>query len=280
MKDKNLPNDYNQLSLEELTKEANKMIEDLESQKNLENSIENYQNLLKLNNIIEKKFQKDVKNINEKTKENIAKITSKKNAKKLIKTLQRKSLNARQLPFENNLFRVSVGKFSNRKNALEYQRIVKKKSIDRLKYPDIILIDGGKGQYSSTKKALESLNVRDVTIISIAKGEKRNAGREKFYTSREKPFLFKPNDPMLFYLQRLRDEAHRFAIGTHKAKRKKEFTKNPLDEIPGIGQKRKKALLNFFGSAKAISRARLDELTSVDGISLNMAHIIFNWFNE
>ena len=161
-----------------------------------------------------------------------------------------------------------------------FKRIVKKKSIDRLKYPDIILIDGGKGQYSSTKKALESLNVRDVTIISIAKGEKRNAGREKFYTSREKPFLFKPNDPMLFYLQRLRDEAHRFAIGTHKAKRKKEFTKNPLDEIPGIGQKRKKALLNFFGSAKAISRARLDELTSVDGISLNMAHIIFNWFNE
>ena len=161
-----------------------------------------------------------------------------------------------------------------------FKRIVKKKSVDRLKYPDIILIDGGKGQYSSTKKALESLNVRDVTIISIAKGEKRNAGREKFYTSREKPFLFKPNDPMLFYLQRLRDEAHRFAIGTHKAKRKKEFTKNPLDEIPGIGQKRKKALLNFFGSAKAISRARLDELTSVDGISLNMAHIIFNWFNE
>ncbi len=161
-----------------------------------------------------------------------------------------------------------------------FKRIVKKKSIDRLKYPDIILIDGGKGQYSSTKKALESLNVRDVTIISIAKGEKRNAGREKFYTSREKPYLFKPNDPMLFYLQRLRDEAHRFAIGTHKAKRKKEFTKNPLDEIPGIGQKRKKALLNFFGSAKAISRARLDELTSVDGISLNMASIVFNWFNE
>tara|TARA_S200000501_G_scaffold150620_2_gene142099 strand:- start:20574 stop:22430 length:1857 start_codon:yes stop_codon:yes gene_type:complete len=161
-----------------------------------------------------------------------------------------------------------------------FKRIVKKKSIDRLKYPDIILIDGGKGQYSSTKKALESLNVRDVTIISIAKGEKRNAGREKFYTSREKPYLFKPNDPMLFYLQRLRDEAHRFAIGTHKAKRKKEFTKNPLDEIPGIGQKRKKALLNFFGSAKAISRARLDELTSVDGISLNMANIVFNWFNE
>ena len=85
---------------------------------------------------------------------------------------------------------------------------------------------------------------------------------------------------MLFYLQRLRDEAHRFAIGTHKAKRKKEFIKNPLDEIPGIGLKRKKALLNFFGSARAISQARAEELTAVDGISLNMANKIFHWFNE
>ena len=84
---------------------------------------------------------------------------------------------------------------------------------------------------------------------------------------------------MLFYLQRLRDEAHRFAIGTHKAKRKKEFTKNPLDEIPGIGLKRKRALLNFFGSARAISQARSEELTAVDGISLNIANRIFNWFN-
>ena len=145
---------------------------------------------------------------------------------------------------------------------------------------DIILIDGGKGQYSSTKKALDNLGISDVKIISIAKGEKRNAGREKFYTDRDKPYLFKPNDPMLFYLQRLRDEAHRFAIGTHKAKRKKEFTKNPLDEIPGIGLKRKKALLNFFGSARAVSQARADELTSVDGISVNMANKIFDWFNE
>ena len=161
-----------------------------------------------------------------------------------------------------------------------FKRIKQNKSFNNSKYPSVILIDGGRGQYSSTKKALDAIEVNDVTIISIAKGEKRNAGREKFYTSRKKPYLFKPDDPMLFYLQRLRDEAHRFAIGTHKAKRKKEFTKNPLDEIPGIGQKRKKALLNFFGSAKAISRARLDELTSVDGISLNMAEIIFNWFNE
>ena len=161
-----------------------------------------------------------------------------------------------------------------------FKRIKQNKSFDNSKYPSVILIDGGRGQYSSTKKALDAIGVNDVTIISIAKGKRRNAGREKFYTDRDKPYLFKPNDPMLFYMQRLRDEAHRFAIGTHKAKRKKEFTKNPLDEIPGIGQKRKKALLNFFGSARAISRARLDELTSVDGISLNMANIIFNWFNE
>ena len=161
-----------------------------------------------------------------------------------------------------------------------FKRIKQNKSLDNSKYPSVILIDGGRGQYSSTKKALDAIGVNDVTIISIAKGERRNAGREKFYTDRDKPYLFKPNDPMLFYMQRLRDEAHRFAIGTHKAKRKKEFTKNPLDEIPGIGQKRKKALLNFFGSARAISRARLDELTSVDGISQNMANIIFNWFNE
>ena len=161
-----------------------------------------------------------------------------------------------------------------------FKKIKKSKSYDSLKYPDIILIDGGKGQYSSTKKALDKLGISDVKIISIAKGEKRNAGREKFYTDRDKPYLFKPNDPMLFYLQRLRDEAHRFAIGTHKAKRKKEFTKNPLDEIPGIGLKRKKALLNFFGSARAVSQARADELTSVDGVSINMANKIFDWFNE
>ena len=159
-------------------------------------------------------------------------------------------------------------------------KISKSQSFDRSKYPDIILIDGGRGQYTSTKKALDKLEITDVKIISIAKGEKRNAGREKFYTNKNKPYLFKPNDPMLFYLQRLRDEAHRFAIGTHKAKRKREFTKNPLDEIPGIGLKRKKALLNFFGSARAISQARAEELTAVDGISLNMANKIFHWFNE
>jgi len=160
-----------------------------------------------------------------------------------------------------------------------FGRLLKNKDSDRTKYPNIILIDGGKGQFSSTKAALEELGINDVTIISIAKGEKRNSGREKLYTSRKDPYLLKPNDPTLYYLQRLRDEAHRFAIGTHRAKRNKTITKNPLDEIPGIGLKRKKALLNFFGSARSVGQAKVDELMAVDGISQNTANSIFHWFH-
>ena len=160
-----------------------------------------------------------------------------------------------------------------------FGRLLKNKDSDRTKYPNIILIDGGKGQFSSTKAALRELGINDVTIISIAKGEKRNAGKEKLYTSRKDPYLLKPNDPTLYYLQRLRDEAHRFAIGTHRAKRNKTITKNPLDEIPGIGLKRKKALLNFFGSARSVGQAKVDELMAVDGISQNTANSIFHWFH-
>ena len=161
-----------------------------------------------------------------------------------------------------------------------FGRLLSNKNFDRSKYPDIILIDGGKGQFSSTESALKSLGINDVTIISIAKGEKRNGGREKLYTSRKDPYLLKPNDPTLYYLQRLRDEAHRFAIGTHRTKRSKEIRKNPLDEIPGIGLKRKKALLNFFGSARSVEQAKISELMSVDGISQNTAKSIFHWFHE
>ena len=160
-----------------------------------------------------------------------------------------------------------------------FGRLLKNKDSDESKYPNIILIDGGKGQFSSTEKALKELGINDVTIISIAKGEKRNAGKEKLYTSRKDPYLLKPNDPTLYYLQRLRDEAHRFAIGTHKAKRNKIIKKNPLDEIPGIGLKRKKALLNFFGSARSVGQAKVDELMAVDGISQNTANSIFQWFH-
>ena len=161
-----------------------------------------------------------------------------------------------------------------------FGRLLKDKNFDSSKYPDIILIDGGRGQFTSTASALKKLGIDDVTIISIAKGEKRNAGREKLYTSRKNPYLLKPNDSSLYYLQRLRDEAHRFAIGTHRIKRNKEITKNPLDEIPGIGLKRKKALLNFFGSARSVGQAKVDELMSVDGISKNTANSIFHWFHE
>ena len=160
-----------------------------------------------------------------------------------------------------------------------FGRLLKNKNSDESKYPNIILIDGGKGQFSSTEKALKELGINDVTIISIAKGEKRNAGKEKLYTSRKDPYLLKPNDPTLYYLQRLRDEAHRFAIGTHRAKRNKTIKKNPLDEIPGIGLKRKKALLNFFGSARSVGQAKVDELMAVDGISQNTANSIFQWFH-
>ena len=160
-----------------------------------------------------------------------------------------------------------------------FGRLLKNKDTDQSKYPNIILIDGGKGQFSSTEAALRELGINDVTIISIAKGEKRNAGKEKLYTSRKDPYLLKPNDPTLYYLQRLRDEAHRFAIGTHRAKRNKTITKNPLDEIPGIGLKRKKALLNFFGSARSVGQAKVDELMAVDGISQNTANSIFHWFH-
>ena len=160
-----------------------------------------------------------------------------------------------------------------------FGRLLKNKESDKSKYPNIILIDGGKGQFSSTEKALKELGINDVTIISIAKGKKRNAGKEKLYTSRKYPYLLKPNDPTLYYLQRLRDEAHRFAIGTHRAKRNKTIKKNPLDEIPGIGLKRKKALLNFFGSARSVGQAKVDELMAVDGISQNTANSIFQWFH-
>ncbi len=147
-------------------------------------------------------------------------------------------------------------------------------------WPDILLIDGGKGQLSAVRDVLADLNLpRDITLIGIAKGEERNAGRETFFMEGRTPFMLPARDPVLYYLQRLRDEAHRFAIGTHRARRKKDFVKNPLDEIEGIGPTRKRALLNHFGSAKAVSRAALSDLTAIDGISHAMAQLIYDHFN-
>ena len=144
--------------------------------------------------------------------------------------------------------------------------------------PDLVLIDGGKGQLSMVLDVAEELGITDVPIAAIAKGPERDAGREAFYLPGQAPFKLPQKDPVLYYLQRLRDEAHRFAIGGHRAKRKKQMTENPLDGIPGIGPSRKKALLAHFGSARAISSAGLDDLESVDGISKAVARQIYDWF--
>jgi len=148
-------------------------------------------------------------------------------------------------------------------------------------WPDVILIDGGKGQLSAVKKQLDEYGLSEkITLIGIAKGEERNAGRETFFMEGKQSFMLGARDPVLYFVQRLRDEAHRFAIGTHRAKRKKDIVKNPLDEIAGIGASRKRALLNHFGSAKAVSRAALIDLTKVNGISKNMASLIYDHFNQ
>ncbi|VAW15778.1 Excinuclease ABC subunit C [hydrothermal vent metagenome] len=148
-------------------------------------------------------------------------------------------------------------------------------------WPDLLLIDGGKGQLSAVRDVLKEINLpRQIKLVGIAKGEERDAGRESFHMVGKKPFMLAARDPVLYYLQRLRDEAHRFAIGTHRARRKKNFVKNPLDEIEGIGPTRKKALLNQFGSAKAVSRAALADLIVVPGISSTMAQLIFDHFNR
>ncbi|MCZ6587701.1 MAG: excinuclease ABC subunit UvrC [Alphaproteobacteria bacterium] len=147
-------------------------------------------------------------------------------------------------------------------------------------WPDLILIDGGQGQLSAALGALEELGINDVAVAAIAKGPERDAGRERFFTAEREPFSLPPNDALLYYLQRLRDEAHRFAIGTHRAKRSKAITSNPLDEIPGVGAKRKRALLTHFGSARAVARAGLEDLEAVGGISGTVARTVYNHFHS
>jgi excinuclease ABC subunit C len=122
--------------------------------------------------------------------------------------------------------------------------------------------------------------VRDICVIGVAKGPDRDAGREHFHVPGRPPLMLEPRDPVLYFIQRLRDEAHRFAIGAHRAKRAKSLGANPLDEIPGIGPTRKRALLNHFGSAKAVSRAGVSDLAAVDGISGEMARKIYDFFHE
>ncbi len=147
-------------------------------------------------------------------------------------------------------------------------------------WPDLVLIDGGAGQLSAACAVLADLGVRDVPLVGVAKGVDREAGREEFHQPGRKPFRLPPRDPVLYFVQRLRDEAHRFAIGSHRARRKKEMTANPLDGIPGVGATRKRALLKHFGTAKAVKKAGLEDLAEVDGISESLARKIYDHFQE
>ena len=147
-------------------------------------------------------------------------------------------------------------------------------------WPDLVLIDGGQGQLNATRAVLADLGIADLCVAGVAKGPDRDAGREHFYVPDRPSFMIEARDPVLYYIQRLRDEAHRFAIGSHRAKRAKTIALNPLDEIAGIGPTRKKALLQAFGSAKAVARASLADLAKVEGVNYALAQAIYDHFHE
>ncbi len=159
-----------------------------------------------------------------------------------------------------------------------FRRAVQEKD-NYLTLPDLVLIDGGKGQYSVARETMNELGLHDIPVIAIAKGRFRNSGDETFF-NKGKEFKFSKNDPTLFFLQRIRDEAHRFAISAHRAKRKKGISKSLLDQIDGIGSIRKRALLNHFGSARAVESASFDEIKSVEGVEEKVAKKIYNYFHE
>ena len=146
--------------------------------------------------------------------------------------------------------------------------------------PDLLLIDGGAGQVSAVGDALADLGISDIPFVGIAKGPERNAGRERFFIPGRAPFSLEPRDPVLYFIQRLRDEAHRFAIGSHRARRKKSMAQNPLDDVPNVGAARKRALLRHFGSAKAVTQAGVRDLSQVQGISAKLAQAIYEFFHE
>ena len=147
-------------------------------------------------------------------------------------------------------------------------------------WPDLLLIDGGAGQVSAVAEIMGELGVQSIPFIGVAKGVDRDAGKEEFHRPNARPFALRHNDPVLYFVQRLRDEAHRFAIGTHRAKRAKAIGATPLDEVAGVGATRKRALLAHFGSAKAVSRANLADLKAVEGISATLAQTIYDHFHE
>jgi len=146
--------------------------------------------------------------------------------------------------------------------------------------PDLVLIDGGMGQISAAMEVMADLGVDDIPVVGVAKGPDRDAGLERFFIPGKPYFMLEPKSPVLYYLQRLRDEAHRFAIGTHRTKRSNEMLKNPLDEIEGVGPGRKRALLHAFGSARGVSRASVEDLLKVDGVSQPLAERIYGFFRK
>jgi len=147
-------------------------------------------------------------------------------------------------------------------------------------WPDLVFIDGGLGQLSAARETLKELGVTDVPLIGIAKGPERDAGRETFFVPGREPIKLKPRDPVLYFVQRLRDEAHRFAIGSHRQKRKKDIREAGLQEIPGIGPTRKRALLRHFGTLKAIERASISDLEHVPGVNAETARKIYDFFHD
>ena len=159
-----------------------------------------------------------------------------------------------------------------------FKRAVQEKE-GHLSFPDLIFVDGGKGQYSVARETLNELGLHDIPLVAIAKGKFRNSGNETFFHN-GKEYKFLKNDPTLFFLQRIRDESHRFAISAHRARRKKGISKSLLDQIEGIGSIRKRSLLNHFGSARAVESASLDEIKSVEGVEEKVAKKIYNFFHE
>lgn len=161
-----------------------------------------------------------------------------------------------------------------------FQKALAQDQDDTSRWPEVVLIDGGKGQLSTAQATFADLGVYDVHLIAIAKGPDRHAGRETFYMNGRAPFQLPPTHKILYYLQRLRDEAHRFAIGAHRARRIKAISASKLDDLPGIGRLRKRALLQHFGSAKAVEGAGVKDLEGVEGISKNLARKIYEHFHD
>ena len=162
-----------------------------------------------------------------------------------------------------------------------FSRLVKEEEAgENAPRPDLVLVDGGAGQLAAVLEVMADIGVDDIAVVGVAKGPDRDAGLERFFIEGKTPFMLEPKSPVLYYLQRLRDEAHRFANGSHQARRAKDMKKNPLDEIEGVGPGRKRALLHAFGSARGVSRASVDDLAKVEGVSRALAARIFDFFRK